>query len=366
MHKQHCIWSALALYSTLGLAMRAKASESADCGVLHARANADAALFLWPQLVVQGIRFPNTGNVDVTVAGGPGVQYQLRAGLVLSPLDIYKGARVRRNADALCKQRELQVSLDEILGQTSDLGRLSALRAQAAFLQSQQPSWGQLQQKAERRFAVHAITLLELNEVHKRVSDLERKLVATRGDAERLAASEYPTTSRELQQLVSDYLASTMQVDRESEHVRALAAWQFRLSGGVAASLERTVDWYGLAEVSFNIGAFMQLHDEHRYLKLRGQELQKARYEVAGRLGTVRVQLDVARAQARRELEIVNKEAAGFDSVLRTLSIADAPNVAQAVAILTLDSIAARAESAYLHALIDELSSFLAEESHAP
>src|SRR4029453_3358013 len=89
------------------------APSSSYCREVHARAAGDAALLMSPQIMVQAVRFPSDGALDISESTGG--HAQLRAELGFSPLDFYKGLRVLRLGDAECELHERARRAQDIL-----------------------------------------------------------------------------------------------------------------------------------------------------------------------------------------------------------------------------------------------------------
>jgi hypothetical protein len=153
-----------------------------------------------------------------------------------------------------------------------------------------------------------------------------------------------------------------MHYEREASHVRALAPWDVSLSGGVIPQ-QRPVDYFGMVQVSFNVGAFMRSANESAYLEARADEVKNARYELVDQLRRFRERTKSVSAQATRELAILEKEAASMTSARELLERADTPQQPQALAIVNLESILAESDRVYLSALVVELARLL-EDGH--
>ncbi len=358
--RANLLCAGLALVTTYGIPTRAWAQESSPyCREARARGTSDAVILMSPQLVAQGIRFPGSG-VDLTTVGAPN-QYQARVGLAFSPLDFYKGIGVMDTADADCAQHEAQVAIEALLLTADDAGKLPALRKQAAYLDGHRAEWQAVGAKEEERFTARVITLAELQDSRSRVAELERKVAQTHGEAERIDARAAPRPSSSLRTLASNFVARANEFENEVSHVRSLQPWQFRVTGGIVPS-DQPVDWYGLVELSFNLGAFAHNHQETLYKEARDDELRHARYELDGRLRDFQKQAEATRTQARRELEIVGRQLGTLATTKQALERSEAPNVLHAVAILTLEQMSLESEQVFLRGLVDELSLLLADD----
>lgn len=326
---------------------------SAYCKKVRARAASDAALLYAPTLQAQGLKFPRNGTIDSGVTVGEG--YQLRAALSISPLDIYKGVRVERVGEADCQYHEVIVSARELLAQASDHGRLPALRKQVDFLDARRPEWEAILAKSEERVAAHVGSLRDAAEVRARVAALVRAREQHAGEAERLAARGVETFHGSLPALVAAAEREAMRLEREISHVRSLAPWDVRVSGGVIPH-DRPVDWFGMVIVGFNLGAFSRNAAEGRYLDARAEELRAARYELRDQVARFHAEVKGALAQARRELAIVERHASVLAADKEALESAEGINTAHALALVALDRIFVESERVFLTTFIAELA----------
>lgn len=152
-----------------------------------------------------------------------------------------------------------------------------------------------------------------------------------------------------------------MRFEREVSRLRSLDAWQVRLSAGVVPL--NGGDWYGIAELSVNLGVFMREREEHRYLDARRDELKKARYEAGTQLDDFRVQARAALAQARQELALVERELTLITDSRRALERSEAPGVVHARDALALHAFSLESDRAFLRGLVVPLSAFV-EDRH--
>lgn len=338
----------------------AAAQETAYCRRAHARAAGDAALLMSPKLILQGIRFPQSQQLDVGALAGTG--YQLRAGVSFSPIDFYKGLGVLRVGEIDCEQHESSVALSTVLTVRDDAARLQALRAQVDYLKEHRDAWRELWAKAAQRLAERVITLIEFNGLREQVESLEHKLAQAEGEANRLQAKAAPGLPRgSLSDLAARYARQSVELEREVAHVRAYDAWRLDLSGGIVP--QAPVDWYGLAELTFNLGAVLHGHYDDRYVEARGDEVAHAPYELVSQLERFRQEMAAAVAQARRDLEVVDHEMGVLASTRAILEKSDAEGIAHARDTLTIERVSVESEAVFLRALIDALT-HLAEDSH--
>lgn len=340
-------------------------AEDPYCRKVHARAAAEASRLMSPQLVVQALRYPTSlSGVPLDQLEVPGgTPYQARAGVAFSPLELVKGLELTWAADGDCQQHAAAAALEAFLENAEGSARLPALRSEATWLEARSQVWAALLAQAEGRFAGRVSTLLELNQVRTRATALERKLVQTRGEADRLGARGYQRPEASPRVLLQRWLDGALELERRGSGARALSFWNVRLTAGVVAS-ERPVDWYGLAEVSVHLGAILQGDQERRYLDARIDELRHDPAELELRVFQLQRHLGLLREQARRELQLVEAQLASIAETRQSLERADSPNVAHATALLTFDQLAAESEQVYLATFIQELSALLTEEAH--
>ncbi len=323
----------------------------------------DAARLMAPEVVAQGFRFP-LATLDPAFVGGRG-QYQLRVGLALSFSDIYKGARVLTAAESDCAQQRVKTEIDELLPQLRDLGKLPALRRQLAFLESRRARWQQLVRMGEERLAVRAITFLDFHELQKRATQMERKMAQVRGEAERIDARALHRPPTTLAVLSREYLARNLTFERDAAHVRALNAWQLRLSGGIVpfqltdrgtVTWPGLIDWFALIELRVSLGVFK---GPGGYLQARADEVKTSRYELLSRMDDFRREAIAALDQAKRELEAVELQASSTVRARELVERSAAPGLAHTMSLLSLDEILFESERIYLRALVDELSAIV-------
>jgi len=347
---------AVAAAGCMLLAGAARADESDYCSRVRARTAGDAALLFSPSLQLQGIKFPRDGMLDLGATTG--TEYQLRAALSFSPLDIYKGSLLLRVGDADCEQHEATWNAQELLLAGADFGRLPALAQEAAYLDSQKGSWEAIVAKGEKRLAAGASTLLEASDLRKRAADLERKQAQVAGEIARLrglgldrfdGTTLSPSLAGEVERRAIDY-------EKEVSQVRRLDPWGVTVTGGIVPQ-DSPIDYFGIVQVSFNFGAFERYAKESRYLEARSREIANARYEVPSQLERFRKQVQAANRQAEQELAVVERSLSALRGTRAALADhADAPAVANALAVTDLAITDGESDRVYLSALVERLS----------
>lgn len=335
--------------------------ESPYCKRVRALADARAALLLGPRLEVQGIKFPANGAVDTSVLAGD--DYQVRAALALSAVDMYKGTRVTRVAQAECVQHEAGRVVEEVVLQAADYGRLPALRSAADYLDAQRGTWREVERRADAGVAARVVSILEARQLHDRCAELERRRSDIDGEIARLTAlGAAQPAETDLATLIHAADEATMELEREASYLRTLDAWEFRITGG-AAPADSSTEFFGVAHLGFNFGAFAQRAAEKRALEARDEELRLSRSELRERLRMFREVTRGNEHQASRAHQIVGERLDALRVVHGTLAHAQASRAPFARDLLGLDLISSEAEHVFLEAWLVELRRLGGEQS---
>lgn len=348
--------AAVALTAT---AASAQADDSPYCRKVRARADSDAALLIAPSLRLEAIRVPvnfQRGNAAVDPST-VGPEYQLRAGLTVSPLAMYKGFKVLDLGDAACEQQVTVVAVQEIIAQDKDYGRVPALVKEIAYLDEQRSTWQALEKRGEQRFESNVTTLQQLEEIRVRTNALEKQRAQLVGEKERLESSGAKPFRGTFSDLTRAVEATAMDYEKQVSSIRKLDSWDVSFTGGYLPPLfgaDRS-DFYGMIALSHNLGGAWRNAAETRYVEARHDELKSSRYELASRLSAFRAGLKSTSAQAQRELHIVESRAAALTAGRAALEGSEALKAAHALALLELELIAAESERTYLTELIGQL-----------
>jgi hypothetical protein len=312
-----------------------------------------------PRLVVQGVRFPQNGQVDVGLTVGNG--YQARAALAFSPLDFYKGLDVMALGAADCAEHEIAVAVDRALNQGDDRARLSALRAQEAYFLEHRHEWQDMATRAAVRLGEHTITLVEFDAVRKRVSELDRRLAQAQGEVGTIEARGGGVARPPLSKLAEEYNDAAVRRQRAEARVRSLEPWQLQVTAGVIP--QQPIDWYGLAELTVNLGGLVRLHQDDREVEARLDEVRHAPYEVEARVERSRAEVAATLAQAKRELEVVERDLATLQGAAQALDKSDAASAAHARDAIAIERLSTESEAVFLRAFIASLTAWL-EDAH--
>jgi hypothetical protein len=337
----------------------ARADDSPYCRKVRARAVSDASLLIAPSLRLEGIKLPTafqrgSNTIDPT---GIGPEYQVRGGLTLSPIDIYKGFRVLGIGDADCEQHVTVVMAEEILAQDKNYGRAAALKKQIVFLEAQRERWEALLAQGEQRFASKVTTLQQTEELRTRVLAFERQRAQLAGDLARLESNGAKPFTGTLADLAHAIESTTMIYEKKVSHLRTLDTWSIHLTAGYIPPFFGAdhPDAYGMVQLTHNLGAAWRNSAETKQLAAREDELKSSRYELTSRIGVFRATLRSSSTQATRELQIVESRVSALTAGRTALETSEALKAAHALALLDLELIAAEAERTYLTELIAQL-----------
>lgn len=354
---------ACAVVATLAVAAAPGIARGADdspyCRKVRARAKSDAALLLAPSLRLEGIRIPvafqraNAGG-DASLVGP---QYQLRAGLTVSPLSMWKGLQVLDVGAADCAQFVSAEVAQEVLQQDKDYGRLPAITKQIAYLDEQRASWQALEKTGEERFASNVTTLQQVEEIRVRTMNLERHRAQLEGEKNRLEKAGIKPFHGKLADIARAVEGTAMEYERKASSVRKLDAWGASVTAGYVPPLlgvERS-DFFGMVQLTHNFGGIFRNAAETSYLEARKDELKNERYELSARISAFRTSLRTVEEQAQKELQVLDARTSALRAGRAALEGAEAGKAAHALALLDLELISAESERIYLTELLNQL-----------
>ena len=337
----------------------AHAEESAYCRKVRARAAADASLLVAPRVLAEGIKAPSPLQAGARLdPASPTSGYQVRVGASFSPLNFYKGLRVKEVGSADCEQHDTAMTAQELLHHAQDLGRLVALREQAAYLDAQKSTWETVAPRMAERFAARTATLIELEEVRAESAALARQRAHVAGEIARIEATGAASYRGSIADLVRKVNDTSMTLEREASHVRALDAWTVNITGGYLPPIYSAAssDIFGVVQIGYSLGGPWHNAAETRYLGARGEELKTARYELGQQLEVLRSSVKAASDEAARELEIIGKRVTELTEVRTLLEGSEAAQAAHRLDRVELELIAAQSERVFLAGLVRELS----------
>ena len=351
--------TALGLVSLLTLVVpQAARAEDLYCARARARAGSDSALLYAPTVRVEGVKLPSGlqkgGQLDPTSSGSA---YQLRAGVTLSPSNIYKGVIVDQAGESDCDAHKSIISAQELVLHAPDIGRLGALRDQLRVLDSQKIGWDAIEAKMLERLAAQTSTLVEVEDVRTKVVLLERTRAQVRGEVERLTATGFDASGADLTRLARDVQSNTNRFERDLVRIRAIDPWEVNVTGGYLPPVATGTkdDWFGVVQLSYNVGQYWHGRHDARYLESREQELKTARYELPRQLEVLKQHVASASTQARTELAVVNTRIESLVASRASLAQSESTLAPHALAMIDLELISAASDKAFLEGLIREL-----------
>ncbi len=335
--------------------------DAAYCARVRARASEDAAVLLAPRVFAEGFRLPSyAADVGPTVGDG----YQVRVGLALSPLDMLRATGEERVAGADCRLHAATARLERIV-ESPDRALLPALRAEAAVLESHRADWTRLMAKDQEALRAGAVTLVDLDQLRRAVSALERRLEDVRGQADRLARAAEDDAP--LAQLAASVGERSMELERESSRLRALDAFQLRVSGGAipwsgsATDPQRRVEWFARVELSYSLGAPWRSARASEYLAARRDELATAPHEWPARAAALREDLRIQLASAERQRHLLEADAASIRATTTALDRGSIPAADHERASLAVEAYLVEGDLAFVSKLTETLSAMVGE-----
>ncbi len=355
--------------ATLGIATlfaaapaRAEDPQNDYCRKITAQSQADAALLMGPTVTAQAIRYPAGSIADATgVQVGQGWQPRLAASVGL--VDIYRGAGVLDVGKADCRRELALEELQDLIEQKDDIGRGPALARQLEVLRRRRPEVDALVAKAEERLTARISTVMEVSEIRRKALDLDRKAAQAEGELAMIERRHERAPSRPILELLETYDAKAISYDEHVSHVRNLEPWKLNVTGGAVA--QPTADYFAVIELSYNFGGIFRNAAQARALDARRAEIKNARYELHSQVLLLLDELKSSVTQMKEEVKALDAHLARTQSMLATLTGADAPNAPQVSAQLQIESIELESDRSYLTALIEQRTALeTSHESH--
>lgn len=333
-------------------ASQATAQQTPYCAKVQEVASAEATRLMSPRLLLQGIRYPQDGQLAGGEIAGRGLQP--RAAVSFSPTEFYQGLNVLQLGAADCNKHAASLELQASLSR-GDQPRLAALRAEIAYLKGRGDEVNAWVRKAAARFAERAITLLEFDEMRAQASTLERRLAQAEGAAKLLEARQPESMSQKpTSGAAHAYTQATAHFARTESSVRFADPIQLQLTAGVIPL--QPVDWYGLVELSVNVGSLLRFGQSDRYVKASVEEVTQAPQGPAARLRRYRAELAAGLQQAQSELRVIERNLELVARLRQVLETSEAPNLVQQLERIALSQVSLEADRAFLRALINELT----------
>ncbi len=208
---------------------------------------------------------------------------------------------------------------------------------------------------------------MELDQLRRTVSALERRLEEVRGQADRLARRGSGAGEAPLAELAASVGDRTMALERESSRLRALDAVQLRVAGGAipwsgsATDPQRRVEWFARVELSYSLGAPWRSARAGEYLAARGEELATAPHEWPARAADVKEDLRLRLATAERQRRLLEADAASLRTTAAALDRGSVPAGDHERASLAVEQYLAEGELAFAGKLTETLAAMVGE-----
>ncbi|MBX3258369.1 MAG: hypothetical protein KIS78_20430 [Labilithrix sp.] len=354
--RRACSVALFAALGALGFApseARAEEPGSDYCRAITARAEADSALLFAPTVHAQVVRFPSNGYADTTgLQSGRGLQP--RAAMSIGLVDIYKGLGVRDVAKKDCLRHEATTTLREMLAQRNDAGLRAALTKKLEYLKAHEPELQAAVEQAEARFAAGSGTLIEVNEIRRRVLESSTRAAESERALAAMTTRGFVAPDESIEDLLAQYESRSVAYEKSVEHLRNLSPWKFNVTGGATAHPD--VDYFGFVELTYNIGGLFQGSAEARAVEARSAETKNARYEMRQQVEALRRELRTQAGILRRQAQKIEEETTRLSSARAAIEPTDAPNKPHVLAMLSLQVIDLEAERVFLNTLADRQS----------
>lgn len=330
-------------------------SPTPYCRRVRAEAESRAFLLFSPRLSVQGLHVPLVGG---TTGMGivQGQEWQARAALSFSPMDMARGALVLDQAGAECERRAAGEEIQRALEAGSSYGRLPALRAQVAYYQGQRAAIDQLLTDAQAARDEQLITMQQLNDVRLRANAIARHVQSLEAEIDRLSGDEEErdATDRPIRAQLDDYEARSIDLARAESDLRRLNPWQVNVSAGVVPL--STFDWYGAVELSYNLGGIAQAFAEDEVVAARAAELREADYEVRGAVERFERRMRESTSDLRDALQLLDAQARLLDEQrdLLTRTSEETAEAQHSLRMVEMNRIELEGDRVYRRALLSE------------
>ncbi|MBX3270272.1 MAG: hypothetical protein KF729_08420 [Sandaracinaceae bacterium] len=334
----------------------AQDAASPYCRRVRAEAESRAFLLLSPRMMVQALHVPLVGGDTTGMGVVQGQPWQARAALSFSPMDMARGALVLDQATADCERHVAREELGRTLASDGSYGRLTALRAQLAYLASQQPVIDQLVLDAQTARDDQLITMQQLNDVRLRANAIARHVQSLEAEAERLREDEAErhASGRPIRAQLEDYEGRAIAFARAASELRRLSPWQINVSAGVVPLA--TVDWFGAIELSYNLGGIAQAFAEDAAVRAYEEELRESDQEARRAVERFERRMRTSARDLRDELALLDAQARLMDEqrALLVRTGEETAEATQSLRMVEMNRIELEGERVYSRALLAE------------
>jgi outer membrane protein TolC len=259
-------------------------------------------------------------------------------------------------AKADCRRQASVSTLEEVVAQRGDIGRVPALERKLAFLRANAAAVEEIVRNAEERFAAHTSTISEVQDIRLHALSFGRQLAETERELAVIKARGLVMPAESLADALRTYEQRTVDLENSVAHIRNLDPWKLSVTGGVAAT--PTAEVFGVAELSYNLGGLFRVSAERRAVEARAGELKNARYEMRQQIETISRELRANADQSRLQARTIESELSRMSRDRASLEGTEAPNKHTVVAAMTLQMIDLEAEQTFLTALAEKQSAF--------
>lgn len=345
--------AALEVALSIPAGAHAQADEPASprCRRVRATAESSAYLLVSPVLWVEGVHVPRIG--DETGAGlVVGGEYQVRAALSWSPIDLARGVLLLEQASTECRQLEAARRARRVLELGDSIGELPARRAELGSLEASMPEVESLVARARAQLEAGVGTRSDLTALELEARRLARRRTHLDAEIARLVEAGHddvdPST---LSADLAIYEASSRLLEDQRSSMRRLSPWTVSVRGGVVPSGD--LDWFGQVQVGLNLGVFAHHAAENAAVEARRDELEEESTELRSAVRRLRERLrvtlpsleeDVGHVESLIALSIRQRE------LLAELATSD---VEHERALLDMSLVGLRAEHARLSTLLE-------------
>ncbi|MCA9609564.1 MAG: hypothetical protein KC619_28390 [Myxococcales bacterium] len=287
-------------------------TQTPYCRRVRAEAESHAFLLFSPRLAVQGLHVPLVGGTTGTGVV-QGTEWQARAALSFSPMDMARGALVLDQAGAECGRHTARDEIQDALDEGASYGRIPALRSQVEYYRSQRSAIEQLLADAQAARDEQLITMQELNDVRLRANAIERHVQMLEAEIDRLAGDEEDreASDRPIRAQLDDYESRALDLARAQSDLRRLNPWQVSVSAGIVPL--STFDWFGAVELSYNLGGIAQAFAEDEAVAARAAELREADYEMRHAVERFERHMRESTADLRDAIQLLDAQARLLD-----------------------------------------------------
>ena len=214
-----------------------------------------------------------------------------------------------------------------------------------AYLEEQLPRVDAIVQAGERRLAEQIATVWQVDQLRQKQLQLRLQHSRLRHEHRQLEERGFDDDggSTDLSADLASYETSTLLMERRRSTLRQLNPWRLGLRLGVVPD-EKT-DWFGMVELSYNLGGIFQVGAERRFMEARREELQTAPGEHHHEVRSFRRSQRLRAEELREELALLDSQLQILARQARQLEQLETNETHHYRALRELEQIAAQASS---------------------